>query len=79
MLFEALWAYQTSKRSNTGVTPFILTYGQDAMLPIEVIVRSSRRALQNYLELVNYNEAILARLEELDEVRLSALVSCPGK
>ena len=55
------------------VTPFMLTYGQDVMLPMEVIVQSTRRALQNYLEPVNYNEAILARLEELDEVRLSAI------
>ena len=51
----------------------MLTYGHDAMLPIEVIARSARRALQNYLELVNYNEAMIAKLEELDEVRLSAL------
>ena len=50
-----------------------LTYGQDAILPMEVLVRSSRRTLQNYLEPSNYNEAIIARLEELDEVRLSAL------
>ena len=51
----------------------MLTYSQDAILPMEVIVRSARKALQNYLEPVNYNEAMLAKLEELDEVRLSAL------
>ena len=45
----------------------MLTFS-DVMLPMEVIVRSTRRALQNYLEPVNYNEAIIARLEELDEV-----------
>ena len=73
LLSDVLWAYRTSKRSNTGVNPFMLTYGHDAMLSIEVIVRSARRALQNYLEPVNYNEAMIARLEELDEVRLSAL------
>ena len=73
MLSEALWAYRTSKRSSTGVTPFLLTYGQDAMLPMKVYVRSARRALQNYLEPANYNEAMIARLEERDEVRLSAL------
>ena len=73
MLSEALWVYRTSKRSKTGVTPFMLTYGHDTMLPMEVIVRSARRALQNYLEPVNYSEAMIARLEELDEVILSAL------
>ena len=73
MLSEALWAYWTSKRSSTGVMLFLLTYGQDAMLPMEVLVQSARRALQNYLEPANYNEAMITRLEELDEVRLSAL------
>ena len=73
LLSEALWAYRTSKRSSTGVTPFILTYGHDAMLPMEVIVWFARRASQNYLEPVNYNEAIIARLKELDEVQLSTL------
>ena len=43
------------------------------MLPIEVTIWSIKRALQNYLKLANYNEAMIAKLEELDEVRLSAL------
>ena len=73
VLSEALWAYRMSKRSSTWVTPFLLTYGQDVMLPMEVLVRLARRALQNYLEPANYNEAMITRLEELDEVRLSAL------
>ena len=73
MLPEALWAYQTSKRSSTGVTPFLLTYGQDAMLPMEVLVRFARMVSQNYLEPAIYNEAMIARLEEFDEVRLSTL------
>lgn len=47
LLSEALWAYRTSKRSSTGVTLFMLTYGHDVMLPMEVTVRSVRRALQN--------------------------------
>ena len=42
---KALCTYRTSKRSSTGVTPFLLTYGQDAMLAIKVLVRSTRRAL----------------------------------
>ena len=73
MLSEVLSAYRTSKKSSTGVTPFMLTYGHDAMLPMKVIIRSARRAIQNYLELINYNEAMIAKLEELDEVRLCAL------
>ena len=30
ILLETLWAYRTSKRSSTRVSPFSLTYGQDA-------------------------------------------------
>ena len=52
---EAIWAYQTSERSSTGVTPFILIYGHDVVLPMKVTVRSAKRALQSYLEPVNYN------------------------
>ncbi|XP_050134791.1 uncharacterized protein LOC126610718 [Malus sylvestris] len=31
---EALWAYRTSPRTTTGTTPYALTYGHDAMLPV---------------------------------------------
>ena len=62
LLFKALWAYRTSKRSSIGVTPFMLTYGHDVILPMKIIVWSARRALQNYLEFVNYNKAMIARL-----------------
>ena len=51
----------------------MLTYDHNAVLPMEVIVRSARRALQNELHPAGYTEAMIAELEELDEVRLSAL------
>ena len=41
-LSETLWAYITSKRDSTGVSPYSLTYGQDAVLPMEVVVPSLR-------------------------------------
>ena len=37
ILLDTLWAYRTSKRSSTRVSPFSLTYGQDAVLPMEVV------------------------------------------
>ncbi|XP_074337302.1 uncharacterized protein LOC141674494 [Apium graveolens] len=37
-----LWAYRTTPRSSTGETPFRLTYGTDALLPIEVGLESHR-------------------------------------
>ena len=40
ILSETLWAYRTSKRDSTGVSPYYLTYGQDVVLPMEVVVPS---------------------------------------
>ncbi|XP_059635308.1 uncharacterized protein LOC132277471 [Cornus florida] len=73
LLYEALWAYRISKRSSTSVTPYILTYGHDVVLPMEMTIRSARMALQNKLTLADYNHAMLVELEDLDEVYLNAL------
>ncbi|XP_070665292.1 uncharacterized protein [Malus domestica] len=37
-LGNTLWAYRTSKRARTGTTPYALTFGQDAVLPMEINV-----------------------------------------
>ncbi|CAL2240320.1 unnamed protein product [Prunus armeniaca] len=42
LLPEALWAYRVSKRSATGTSPYALTYGHDAIVPMELKVRSLR-------------------------------------
>ena len=49
ILSETLWAYKTSKRISTGVSNFSLTYGQDAILPMEVVVASLRVSMKNDL------------------------------
>ena len=38
ILYETLWGYRTSKRNSTRVSTYSLTYGQDAVLPMEVVV-----------------------------------------
>ncbi|CAL9012723.1 unnamed protein product [Prunus brigantina] len=38
-LSETLWAYRTSKREATGMTPYALTYGHDAILPMEIAIQ----------------------------------------
>ncbi|XP_057418919.1 uncharacterized protein LOC130713140 [Lotus japonicus] len=35
-LITVIWAYNTTLQSTTGETPFKLTYGVDAMIPVEV-------------------------------------------
>ncbi|XP_058216223.1 uncharacterized protein LOC131327197 [Rhododendron vialii] len=73
LLSDALWAYRTSKKEAINVTPYMLVYGHDPVLPMEVTVRSTRVAYQNGLSLADYSQAMLMEMEDLDEVRLAAL------
>ncbi|RVW62652.1 Gypsy retrotransposon integrase-like protein 1 [Vitis vinifera] len=36
----ALWVYRTSFRTSTGATPYSLVYGMEAVLPVEIEMRS---------------------------------------
>jgi len=41
-LDEALWACRTSPRESTNTTPFRLTFGHDAILPVKICLQSTR-------------------------------------
>ena len=71
-LNKALWAYRTSPRSAIGITPYALTYGHDAMLPVELSVNSLRIIEQRSLFSAEYGQAIRQKLEDLEEARLDA-------
>ena len=43
----ALWGYRTSIRTVTGATPYYLTYGMEAVQPIELEVPSLRILLES--------------------------------
>ena len=73
ILFETLWVDRTSKRDSTGISPYSLTYGQDEVLPMEVVVPSLKVSRQNDLNLQEYSAAMMMELEALDEKRLQAL------
>ena len=73
ILYETLWAYRTSKRDSIGVSPYSLTYGQDAVLPMEVVVPSLSVSRSNGLNPQEYNEAMMMELEALDGKRLQVL------
>ena len=66
---NVLWAYRTTARTPTGETPFRLTYGIEAVIPVEVGVTSIRRGTFN--EGINDYELRL-NLDCLDEVRDNA-------
>ena len=41
---NVFWAYRTTARTLTGETPFRLTYGTEAVIPVEVGVTNTRQA-----------------------------------
>nr|MCH9869276.1 reverse transcriptase-like protein [Serratia marcescens] len=49
VLDDVLWAYRTTPREATGESPYFLTFGVEALVPVEVLLASHR--------VVNYNEA----------------------
>ncbi|CAL8084747.1 unnamed protein product [Prunus armeniaca] len=70
---KTLWAYRTSKREATGMTPYALTYGHDAILPMEIVVQYLRIAHQHNLTGEDYSQAMLLELEGLDTSRIDTL------
>lgn len=69
---EALWAYRTTYRTTTNVTPYSLVYGVEAVLPLEKQIPSLRIALQEGLTNEENIKLRLQELEALDEKRLDA-------
>ena len=61
-----LWAYKTTARTPNGETPFKLTYGTKAVIPIEVRVTSIRWEV---LREENNDDQLRINLDCLDEVR----------
>ena len=61
-----LWAYRTTVRTPTGETPFWLTYGSKAVIPVEVEFTSYR--VDNYDERKN-DEVMRLQLNLLDKAR----------
>ncbi|CAL2270798.1 unnamed protein product [Prunus armeniaca] len=73
LLSNSLWAYRTSKRSATQTMPFALTYSHDAVLPLEILVKSLRVVRHAEWSEDEYGQAMAQELDDLDEVRLGAL------
>lgn len=63
---SVLWAYQTAARTPTGETPVNLTYGTEAVIPIEIRVTNLRRELFNK---DGNDEQLKLNLICLDEIR----------
>ncbi|CAL8135840.1 unnamed protein product [Prunus armeniaca] len=72
LLPEALWAYRVSKRSATGTSPYALTYGHDAIVPMELKVRYLHVTERPGQEEKDYAQAMTQELEDLEQSRLDA-------
>lgn len=64
----ALWTYHTSKRKPTGETPYNLVYGEEAILPAEITIPSTRLRLRSHTQAKNR----AATLEALGDFREEA-------
>ncbi|KAK2374246.1 protein NYNRIN [Trifolium repens] len=69
-LWSVLWAYRTTPHSTTGETPFRLTYGTEAVIPVE-IGDLSWRTTQPLSEETN-DEALREELDLVEELRTTA-------
>nr|GEY43860.1 reverse transcriptase domain-containing protein [Tanacetum cinerariifolium] len=63
-LHHVLWAHQTMIKSSHGDTPFSLTYGTEAVLPIEIGMPTYRTAA---VDVVNNDEELRLNLDLLEE------------
>ncbi|XP_072066678.1 uncharacterized protein [Arachis hypogaea] len=70
-LASVLWSYRTTEQSSTGETPFLLTYGVDAVIPMEISEPSPRLLLTGVEEAVEKDLVDEAReMAHLSEVAL---------
>ena len=64
-----LWAYRTMARTPTRETPFRLTYGIEAVIPVKVGVANIR---QETFQKENNDDQLRVNLDCIDEVREKA-------
>lgn len=66
-----LWAYRTTPRISTGETPFSMTYGVEAIIPLENGFLTLRTTSFN---LIDNNEQLEKSLDLVEEKRENAMV-----
>ena len=66
---NVLWAYRTTVRTPTGETPFRLTYGIEAVIPVEVGITNTKREMFHE---ENNEDQLRVNLDCLDKVREKA-------
>ena len=71
---EVLWAYRTIARRSTGISPFVITYGMEAIISIEIGMPTIQIGMPNQenAELVIKDLDMVNELRESVEVRIAS-------
>ncbi|GKA23301.1 reverse transcriptase domain-containing protein [Tanacetum coccineum] len=70
-LLHVLWAHHTMNKSSHGDTPFSLTYGTEAVIPVEIGMPTYRTTV---VEAVHNDEELQINLDLLEERRERAVI-----
>nr|GEX45015.1 reverse transcriptase domain-containing protein [Tanacetum cinerariifolium] len=70
-LSHVLWAHRTMKKSSNGDTPLSLTYGMEAVIPVEIGMPTLRTT---EVDLIQDNKALKIKLDLLEERREQATI-----
>jgi hypothetical protein len=73
VLLEALWAHRISCHGATKTSPYHLVYGQEAVLPWEIMASSRCVEFQNDLTVEGYAALMNDNIEDLMKLRLWSL------
>ncbi|GJS41732.1 reverse transcriptase domain-containing protein [Tanacetum coccineum] len=65
-ILHVLWAHRTMIKSSNGETPFSLTYGMEAVIPVEIGMPTLRTA---EVDMIKNNKALEINLDLLEERR----------
>ncbi|XXG43863.1 hypothetical protein AAC387_Pa01g3805 [Persea americana] len=68
---SVLWAYRTTTRRSTGKTPFSLTYGMEAIIPLEIRLPTIRTEAYSHEQ---NRMRIAEHLDLIEEQRDQALI-----
>ena len=69
-LLAMVWGLHTQASRNTGVSPYFLIYGSEAIQPADVAFRAPR--VENYDE----EQAVAVRIEDVDRAKEECLITC---
>ncbi|XP_070017737.1 uncharacterized protein [Nicotiana sylvestris] len=73
----ALLGYRTTVRTSVGATPYLLVYGTEAVIPIEIEISSLRIVTEAEIDDVEWVKTRLEQLSLIYEKRLAAV--CHGQ